>query len=428
MSLEQKRVYFVGLLFPRWPGFSGGEIREYHLLRALLGWGKVWGSWLFAWPDSKPPWEKALQHVRIALPPPVRDWRRLWWWHLSRGLGKAWAQRWPLLFPWPLEIAYYAARWRATLLHQVVRDLTHLEPDILMVSPQVNPFPFLLPRTDMQSPRRWVLSTFDVEAERLARLATVYRGLPRLLMYWEARRARVYEQTLVRTVDGIIAVSPRDREAFITQYGVPANRVWVAPNGVDVDYFAFQPPPPSKPPIVLFVGTLAYPSNHAAALRLVQRIMPRVRQELPQAQLWLVGRSPKQDLLKALGSQDRVFANVPDVRPYYHQAQVVCIPLEAGSGTKLKVLEALSIGRLVVATPTALEGLFLQPDEHLFVAETDEDLAAHIVKVLRTPQRWERMRQQARFWVERRYAWNVTLAGLNEWLEALLRLPRRASY
>lgn len=421
MGIERKG-YFAGLLFPRWPGFSGGEIRDYYLLRTLLAWGKVRGAWLFANRDARLSWEGRIERIRFARR--SSDLRLAFWWHWSRLLGKIWAHRWPLLMPWPQEVVYYAARWRATLLAQVAHDLVHFSPDLFLVSPQVNPLPLLLQDVRKET-TRWVLSTFDVEAERLRRLSLSYQGWGRWVARWDAKRAQSYEQAMIRQVDGIIAVSERDRAFFIEKYGMPAERVWVAANGVDVTYFDFQPPPGPKPLVVLFVGTLAYPPNHMAALRLVRWIMPRVRRVLPQTQLWLVGRSPRPALLHALGPNDYVFANVPDVRTYYRRAQVVCIPLETGSGTKLKVLEALSVGRIVVATSVALEGLTLKPGEHLFVENQDEGLVDRLVEVLRFPQKWEEMRRRARRWVERHYAWEVTMAGLDEWFDALLQWPLR---
>jgi len=419
----KRKVYFAGTLSPQRPGTSGGEIREYHLLRTLLDWANVWGTWLFPNTDGGTTWRGVLQNIRLARRPMPNLQAKIWW-HASRAIGWWWARHWPLLTPWPAEVTYYAARWRATLLKQLSQDLHTLVPDIFMISPQVNPLPLLIKRRGANN-TRWVLSTFDVEAERLPRLAQAYHGLARWAAKWDAQRALAYEKALLKRIDGVIAVSKRDRETLVEKYEISPPRVWVAANGVDIQFFSFQPPPPPAPPTVLFVGTLGYPANHLAARRLIQRIMPRVRQSIPQARLWLVGRSPKPSLLKLLGPSDFVFANVPDVRPYYRQAQVICVPLEIGSGTKLKVLEALSVGRVVVATSVALEGLALQPEEHLFLGDDDEALANKIAAVLQAPHHYTPLRRRARQWVEHHYAWEVTMAGLTEWLEHLLQLPPR---
>src|SRR5205823_1897401 len=131
-----------------------------------------------------------------------------------------------------------------------------------------------------------------------------------------------------------------------------------------------------------------------------------VWQQRPEANLWIVGQFPPDDLL-ARNDGRRVFVTgkVEDVRPYLASAAVMCVPLTAGSGTKYKVLESLSAGVPVVGTGLAAEGLEVMADQHLLLGESDEELAAAILRVLDNPELSARLAAQGRARVESRYTW-----------------------
>jgi glycosyltransferase involved in cell wall biosynthesis len=200
----------------------------------------------------------------------------------------------------------------------------------------------------------------------------------------------------------------------------------VVDNGVDVDHFTFEPRSPASPPEVVYVGSLGYAPNGAAAVRLLDGIMPRVWQRRPDARLTIVGQGPDPALLaRDDGARVRVVGRVADVRPYLARAHALCVPLRVGSGTKLKVLEALSAGVPVVCTPVAAEGLDLAADEHLLVRETDADLARAMLDVIDDRALADRLARAGRARVAARYAWDANLAPLAGWLEALRRAPAR---
>jgi len=118
---------------------------------------------------------------------------------------------------------------------------------------------------------------------------------------------------------------------------------------------------------------------------------------------------------------------VADVRPYLAMASVACIPLVVGSGTKYKVLEAMSAGVPVVCTPVAAEGMHLEHRDHVWIAHSNNALADAVCHLLGAPDGAARMAQQARNLVVDRYSWERTLDGLDDWLERLRQLPRRVA-
>jgi len=247
-------------------------------------------------------------------------------------------------------------------------------------------------------------------------------------MKQEAARAAAFERAHLRHFDGVIAVSELDRRAFVEGYGVPPERVLVVENGVDTDYFGFQKRSPSAPPDVVFVGALGYQSNAEAAWRLVRDIMPLVRKARPEARLSIVGQGPSEQLRSRHdGRLTLVTGAVGDVRPYLARATVACLPLLSGSGTKYKVLEALSAGVPVVCSPLAAEGLAVEHGRHLVVAETDRDIADAVMRLMGDPGHARGLAEAGRRLVVERYAWDVNLPRLDPWLREIAAVPRGRS-
>src|SRR5262249_12664374 len=162
------------------------------------------------------------------------------------------------------------------------------------------------------------------------------------------------------------------------------------------------------------------------ALRLIGRIMPLVWRQYPAAHVWIVGHSPDDTLLsKHDGKRVFVTGQVADVRPFLAAASVSCVPLLAGSGTKIKMLEALAAGLPVVATPLAAEGLELTDGRHLLVADSDREIANSIIRFLSEPNMAAVLAREGHDLVQRRYSWEANFAGLEDWLALLASLPCR---
>jgi glycosyltransferase involved in cell wall biosynthesis len=154
--------------------------------------------------------------------------------------------------------------------------------------------------------------------------------------------------------------------------------------------------------------------------------MPLVRRTHPETRLHLVGQSPSPALLaQSDGKSTVVTGTVDDVRPYLARASAVCVPLIAGSGTKYKLLEALSAGAPVVCSPLAVEGLELADEQHLLVAESDEGLATALRRLIDDPPLARRLAAEGRRMVETRYAWDANLPRLDGWLDQMAALPKR---
>ncbi len=228
----------------------------------------------------------------------------------------------------------------------------------------------------MQPHARLVLDAHNVEAEILERLAQSAPLWQRRLLLWHARRVRALEREIARRVDLIFACSEKDAEAFRKLGG---RCVRVVPNSV---------PPLSRSLVaqrrdVVFVGSLDWRPNAEAALLLAQEIWPLCRALLPGARLVIVGRNPPAQVL-ALGADDVVIAgSVPSVQPFLDGAFATAIPLRAGSGTRIKILEAWAAGVPVIASRIAAEGLPYRDGDDLIIAEEPGAFARALVRLWR---------------------------------------------
>ena len=433
--MTQYRSAFCSVGWPLHPGRSGGEIRDFHLLRHLLTLSRVEFFALNGFNadgrvDALRPFVDALHTPEtVTPPPPVADdpeaafslgaWIRA---HLRRRNLPFWGAR----YAWDTE----AQRPNLRLLRPLLEEtLARLDPDFFFVSPQTNPVALFV---EMRTKARRIMASYDVEAVRLERFVQSSHGLRKLALGLEARRAARFERENLAYFDGVIAVSALDRAVFVERYGLAPERVLVIENGVDPEYFAFQDRPSRTGAgddlHVVFVGALSYLPNEQAAWRLIDRVMPMVRRVRPQARLSLVGQGASEALrARHDGRSTIVTGTVPDVRPYLAGADVACMPLASGSGTKYKVLEALSAGLPVVCTPLATEGLPLESGRHLLVEETDEGLAGAILRVMDDPALARRLAEEGRREVEARHSWDANLPRLGGWLEQLRSMPRRAS-
>src|SRR5262249_50421747 len=214
---------------------------------------------------------------------------------------------------------------------------------------------------------------------------------------WEIRYASRFDQT--------ITVSSLDRD--LLREGNPKLPVAVIPNGCDTG--ALRPLPDTAGGNgLLYVGTLGYPPNADAVLHFTQAILPLIRRRVPDAKLVVVGHRPPAAVRRLADRGEIVLAgSVGDLLPYYKEAKVSIVPLRAGGGTRLKILEAMALGRPVVSTRIGCEGLEVSDGQHLLVADAPTDFADRVVQLLTDAQLCRRLCQNARALVESVYDWSV---------------------
>jgi len=384
------RILVASAYLP-YPPDSGGRARGYHLLRWMAERHAVD---LLAFTHDPadlarvPPLQRLCASVRTVPAPayPLGPWARL---------------RRALQAPADLVMPRRSAQMAAALAHSPPFDLAFLE-DL-----GVAEYARLLAGAPT------ILSKHNVEAELHRQLARAKRPLSPAwaLARLEALALARHEGPVAALFRHVIVVSEQERARLAAH--CPAGRIAVVPNGVDTGYFAPQPGVAEEPGSLLFVGTFFWPPNVDAARWLVSDILPRIRREVPGVRLCLVGHDPPPDIQALARPPDVIVAgSVPDVRPYLARAAVCVVPLRIGGGTRLKILDALAMGRPVISTSLAGEGLDLAPGHELLIADGAEAFAAATVRLLRDPAQRAALGAAGRQAVESRHTWPTVLAGL----------------
>ena len=259
-----------------------------------------------------------------------------------------------------------------------------------------------------------VVDVCDAASLRLrGELALASRGLAPLRAMRLAEIARVERRLAARTPHLLFA-SERDRAALRAARGT------VVPNGVDLAYWRRRAAPAAQATVALS-GVMAYRPNHDAALRLLDGVMPRVRERVPQARALLAGRDPLPALRAAAGRRPdtALTGTCPDLRPHLEAAAVYCAPLRFASGIQNKLLEALAMELPVVTTEVAAAGLRVHGEEPpLVIADDDERLAAAVADLLGDPAARARLGAAGRRYVERHYSWERSVSLVDAALRA----------
>lgn len=231
----------------------------------------------------------------------------------------------------------------------------------------------------------------------------------RAMALLDLARTRRYEAQYGRAFASVVITSPEDRwalEVLRAQFGeLPGSPVTVVPNGVDNDYF--RPTGEERDQAtILFSGKMSYHANEAAALYLLDQVMPLVWRCRPAARVILAGARPG-PRLRAYRRDQRVEVTgfVPDLRPYLARATVSVAPLTYGVGVQNKVLEAMASATPVVAARQATVALAVRPEVELLVAGDAADFAAQIVRLIDDRAAGARLGQAGRAYVERQHSW-----------------------
>lgn len=241
---------------------------------------------------------------------------------------------------------------------------------------------------------------------------------------YESWRFWNYEREALGRASLNIYVSDVDAEVYRRFF--PDRAVAVVPNGVDIEYFS-PSPLPMDPRYVVFEGNMHFGPNVDAARRLVQDILPLMKERLPDVRVGLVGRDPADEVQALASSAVDVTGTVDDVRPYLARAAVFACPLQLGSGIKNKILQAWAMGRPVVATPQCLGGLSADDGRNILVRSEPRSFADAVCELLSDPQRAAALGAAGRETVVREYSWQKQATRFESLLTNALDELRRRS-
>ena len=270
-----------------------------------------------------------------------------------------------------------------------------------------------------------VLFTHNVEATIWRRHFDVATNpIWKAISWLEWRKMEAAERRYLRLADKVLTVSEADRDAFLPF--VNPEKITVIPTGVDVDYF--QPIPVEETAdSLVFTGSMDWLPNEDAILYFVDSILPLIQQQFPNVSFKVVGRNPSRKL-QALAETEksvRFTGSVEDIRPFLARGSVCIVPLRIGGGTRLKIFEAMAMGKAVVSTSVGAEGLPVRNGENILLADQPRDFAESVISLLKDPNRRQHLGAAARTLVQKNYSWsNVAQNFARTLRDATSRPPR----
>ncbi len=224
------------------------------------------------------------------------------------------------------------------------------------------------------------------------------------------------ERLYLKRADHVLAVSETDKNHFLNY--LPESKLTIVPTGVDVEFF--QPRhSQEEPDSLVFTGSMDWLPNEDGIVHFIEQVLPRIREQIPEVSLSVVGRKPSQKL-QALGDRNkgvRITGWVDDIRPYLAHSAMCIVPLRIGGGTRLKIFEAMAMGKAMISTTIGAEGLPVRHSESIVLADDPEDFARQAVNLLRSPERRQHIGAAAHKMVTEKYSWAKVADGFAEVLE-----------
>lgn len=305
-------------------------------------------------------------------------------------------------------------------LRALLADLTSREQFDIIHPDQLNMAQFAV-----DLPGALVLDEHNAVWTIVARMAGHDGPLPkRLFLDLEARRLRRYEGAICARFDALLAVSEPDLrflELAANSASVALPPAAVVP--IAIDAHGERPVERVEAPrTILSMATMFWPPNVDGVLWFANEIYPLVKREVPEASFAVVGARPPASVrrLAELDPSIAVTGYVADPRPYLEQTAALIVPVRAGGGMRVKILEALARGLPIVSTTIGYEGIELTPEQHLLVGDTPEAFAAALVRLLRDPALGRRLAADGRRVAEQVYDWRVVNPGVEAAYEAAL--------
>jgi glycosyltransferase involved in cell wall biosynthesis len=253
-----------------------------------------------------------------------------------------------------------------------------------------------------------VMGQHNVESILLERRAErETRHLQGLYLRYQARKLARYEAAVCRRADRVIAVSEVDAGELAQMTG--RQDIATIPNGVDTSYFEDHSGASVKPASLIFVGGFTWFPNLDGIEFFCDEILPRIAEKIPDVSLTVIGQNPDNAKTRAIAANPRVkvAGRVDDIRPFVAEAAAFIVPLRIGGGTRLKILDALSMGKAIVSTSIGCEGLAVEDGKSILTGDSADAFADRVVKVLRDPELGRRLGAEGRQLVRSVYDWEV---------------------
>lgn len=369
---------------------KGGKIRTYHMLNRLKRDHEVTYLSFARAEDPREAFEQSAEycHRLVTIP----------WQEPQKFNARFYCDLTLNLFsPLPYAIRKYRSSSMRSAIEREMRDRDY---DVAVCD-------FLVTSVNLPSISRCapVLFQHNVESMIWQRHSETQKsGLRRAFFKTEWRKMLAYERAACRRFDAVVAVSDVDRAHMREHFGL--NNVYDVPTGVDTDYFRPLATTPN-PFELVFTGSMDWLPNQDAILYFASEIMPLIERAVPEFTLKVVGRNPGSALLRFGETNPRIkiTGRVDDVRTHVGPAAAYVVPMRIGGGTRLKIYEAMAMGKPVISTSVGAEGLPVRDGQDLLIADTPAEFARAVIRVLTDTQLADSLGERARAVVCESFGW-----------------------
>jgi sugar transferase (PEP-CTERM/EpsH1 system associated) len=383
-------ILFLSTRSP-YPLISGHSLRTYHILRSAAERHNVTLATFVQLPEQELKREN-LEHLRSFC-------KAVYPFRIPADVSKvklAQTLFLNLFSPLPFVAEKYDVPAMRNKIREIIKsghiDLVHV--DMLPLTIYVNEFkdlPKILVNHNVESVRlyRW----FQTESILLKK---AYLGI-------QYPKLKSFERSAMEKFDCSVVVSEKDKE-LLREMGVK-NKLVVVPNGTDTNFFK----PMGRKKLetsILWIGHMDVHTNKDAVLYFWREIYPLLRKKYPQVEMVFVGTAPPKEIADAARSDSgvRVTGFVEDIRPYLDEAAVMVVPIRIGSGTRLKILDAMAMGKAIVSTAVGCEGLSVTDGDDILIGDAPREFADKVMRVLVDEKTRKKLENNARS-LAKKYDW-----------------------
>lgn len=390
------KIVFLSQIVP-YPPHGGVLQRGYNLIRELGRNNEVL-LMAFLHPDTLPN-DKMVERSRMELSRFCTSLEYFELWPKKSSLHKCAGILMGQLSSLPFSVLAHRSRRLQQRLSDVIDaekvDLVHFDT-------------IALARYNHRIPVPKVVTHQNIESDLMRRRARKEKNpFARKYLSKQSEKIQSYEIEQCPGFDLNIVVSDEDGRKL---KGMNSDLdIAVVPNGVDVRYFKPSKNDAPQTCSLVYAGGMNMFANRDAVLFFLNEIYPRIKLRVPSARFYAVGQDPPPELLRIARRNRDVVATgyVDDIRPYVNQSMLYVVPLRVGGGTRLKVLDAMALGKAIVSTTIGCEGLDVTPDKNIVVADDPASFVEKTVQLLKSPERCKQIGSEARRLVKSRYSWKI---------------------
>lgn len=320
----------------------------------------------------------------------------------------------------PISVGYFYSRAVQNIVDEWLSDTNY--DWVICFSSSMAEYVF---RSRSRTNVRLAMDFCDVDSDKWGQYAQRSHFPKSIIFSLENRLLGKYERRVADSFDCSLFVSEKEAEIFETLTPGIGN-IHVVPNGVDHEYFnpavsSFLPAARTVEsdhrPTLVFTGAMDYYANEDAMAWFCGEILPKIKSRLPEIQLFIVGRNPTGQVASLDdGRTVHVTGCVDDVRPYYALADVCVIPLRIARGVQNKVLEAMAMGKAIVTTPVAVQGIQVLDGEQVLLADNAEAFVDTLLRLLSDDEWRDQIGKRAAEHVAANYSWQAKMTLMNNLL------------